>query len=188
MTKLEEANKVKKNKKQSRLIFRTTVLLVLFAALVFALVSNFVSGNSVVDVGDKAPNFQLKQLNGEADSLQLNDLKGKGIMLNFWATYCEPCEDEMPYMQELYPEYKEKGVEIVAVSLDANELVINKFIDHYDLTFPVLHDKGQVMDLYGIDPLPTTFFINSEGEVVEKVSGALTLSKLEGYLQQIQPK
>lgn len=176
MTKIDEANRNKKNKKKNRLIFRSAILFVLFAALVFALVSNFLKDNSVIDVGDEAKDFQLKQINGDGGSLQLSDLKGKGIMLNFWATYCEPCEDEMPYMQKLYPEYKDKGVEIVAVSVDATELVIEQFVDNYDLTFPVLHDKGQVMDLYGIDPLPTTFFISPEGEVVEKVSGALTLS------------
>ena len=70
-------------------------------------------------------------------SVQLSDLEGKGVMLNFWGTWCKPCEAEMPYMETLYPEYNDKGIEIVAVSLDSTELVINRFIDKHDLTFPV---------------------------------------------------
>lgn len=175
-------------KKKNRLIFRSVVLVILFAAVVFALISSFNKEESVVEVSDNAPNFKLEQLNGEKDSLTLSDLEGKGVMLNFWATYCKPCEKEMPYMQELYTKYEEKGVEVVAVSVDATELVINRFIDQYGLTFPVVHDKGQVMELYGIGPLPSTFFINPEGKVEEKVIGPLTLSRLEGYLQQIQPE
>lgn len=97
-------------------------------------------------------------------------------MLNFWATYCEPCKREMPYMESLYPQYKEKGVEIVAVSVDMTEIVINKFVNQYDLTFPILHDKSsEVMDAYGIKPLPTTYFIDENGVIVERVLGELTL-------------
>src|SRR5699024_9321102 len=113
---------------------------------------------------------------------------GKGVMLNFWATYCKPCEEEMPYMQELYPEYKDKGIEIVAVSLDSTELVIDKFIDEYDLTFPIPHDtKGEVMDLYNVGNLPSTLFINPDGEIEEVVEGALNLEKFEDYYKKIQP-
>ncbi|WP_088051939.1 thiol-disulfide oxidoreductase ResA [Virgibacillus dakarensis] len=183
--------KNKKNKKRRRFIFRITILLVLLAAVLFALISNFQKDKSVYGVGDKAPDFQLKQIskNNDTETIRLSDLQGKGVMLNFWATYCKPCEAEMPYMEKLYPKYKEKGVEIVAVSLDASELVIHRFIDKYDLTFPVVHDtKNQVMDLYKVGPIPSTFFIDQNGVIVEKVDGALTLDRLEGYLQQIQPK
>ncbi|WP_425445466.1 thiol-disulfide oxidoreductase ResA [Virgibacillus ndiopensis] len=181
----------KKRKKRNRLIFRSIVLAVLLVAVAYALVSNLSEEDTNVDVGDQAPPFKLQQVNqnNELETVELSDLKGKGVMLNFWATYCPPCEAEMPYMEKLYPEYKEKGVEIVAVSLDGAELVINRFIDKYDLTFPVPHDKnGQVMEQYGVGPIPSTFFINPEGEIVEVVNGALSLDKLEGYLKQIQPE
>ncbi|WP_240795432.1 thiol-disulfide oxidoreductase ResA [Aquibacillus halophilus] len=188
MKRIEEAKVKKSKKKKNRLVFRSIVLLILFAAVVFALVSNLNKDNAVIGVGDQAPNFELKQMNGDKQSLTLDELKGKGVMLNFWATYCKPCEEEMPYMEALYPEYKDKDVEIVAVSLDATELVIDRFIDKYELSFPVLHDnKGQVLNRYNIGPLPTTFFINEDGIVVEKVAGALTLDRLDGYLKQIQP-
>ena len=186
---LGNANNNKHNKKKKRLIFRSAILAVLVAAVVFALVTNLSKDKEVYKVGDQAPDFQLAQINenNELESIRLSDLEGKGVMLNFWATYCKPCEAEMPYMESLYPEYKD-DVEIVAVNLDANELVIHQFIDKYDLTFPVVHDTtSEVMDLYKVGPIPSTYFINPEGEIVDIVMGALTLETLEGHFQEIQP-
>lgn len=187
---IEQAKINKKNKRKNRLIFRTVILAILLLAVIYAVVTNITADRTIYKVGDKAPDFMLNQVNdyNELETVRLSDYEGKGVMLNFWGTWCEPCEDEMPYMQELYPEYKEKGVEIIAVSLDATEFVIDKFIEKYNLTFPVPHDtKGQVRDLYKIGPIPSTFFINPEGKIVEIVEGALTLERLEGYLNQIQP-
>ena len=160
-------------------------------SIIFAIVSNLQADNTVYRVGDQAPDFELPQIskNNEAETIRLSDLKGKGVMLNFWATWCKPCEREMPYMQELYPKYKELGIEIVAVSLDSTELVVDRFIDKYDLTFPIPHDKsGEIRDLYKVGPIPSTFFINSEGEIVEYVSGELSLERLEWYLRNILPE
>ncbi|MBO8154910.1 MAG: thiol-disulfide oxidoreductase ResA [Bacillaceae bacterium] len=175
------------DRKKKRFVFRAIVLFVLIAAVIVTLVSSFMEDNPVVKAGDMAPNFVLKQVNGD-QTFELHKLRGKGVMLNFWATYCDPCKEEMPYMEQLYPEYKEKGIEILAVSLDTTELVVKNFIDDYDLTFPVVHDKrGDVMDLYKIGPIPTTYFINPEGEVVRVVKGPLTLNRLEAYFQEILP-
>lgn len=188
---IEKAREKKKDRKRNRLIFRTIILLVLVAAVVFALITSANQDKTIYKIGDQAPDFQLQQINknNDLETIRLSDFKGKGVMLNFWATYCKPCEVEMPYMEELYPQYKDQGIEIVAVSLDATEAVIHQFIDKYNLTFPIPHDnRGQVMDLYKIGPIPSTFFINPEGEIVEKVEGALTLERLEGYFKQIQPE
>ncbi|HEX6594566.1 MAG TPA: thiol-disulfide oxidoreductase ResA [Bacillota bacterium] len=188
---LEKRKAKKSKKKRNRFIFRSIILAVLVGAVVFALVSNSQKDKTIYKVGDQAPDFKLEQINenNELESIQLSDLEGKGVMLNFWATYCEPCEAEMPYMQKLYPEYHNQGIEIVAVSLDGGQLVIDRFIDKYDLTFPVMHDsKGQVSDLYKVGPIPSTFFINPEGEIVEIVEGALTLERLESYFQQVLPE
>lgn len=188
---VERARVKKKNKKRNRFIFRSVILLILLAAVIYALVSNIQKDKSIYSVGDEAPDFQLTQIsnNNDLETIKLSDYEGKGVMLNFWATYCKPCEAEMPYMEQLYPEYQEKGVEIVAVNLDAAPLVVHNFIDKYDLTFPIPHDnKGDVMDLYKIGPIPSTFFIGPDGKIVDKVEGALTLDKLEDHLKEIQPK
>lgn len=183
--------RAKKSKRmRNRYIFRVVVLAILLSAIVFALISNFQKDRSIYKPGDEAPDFALKQVNdnNELETVRLSDFRGKGVMLNFWATYCKPCEEEMPYMQELYPEYKEKGIEIIAVSLDASELVIDKFIDKYDLTFAIPHDtKGKTRDLYKVTNIPSTVFIDPEGVITEVVDGALTLDRLEGYFQDILP-
>src|SRR5690625_1138446 len=187
---IEKAREKKRDKKRNRFIFRTIILAVLVAAVVFALITNAKKDNTIYGVGDKAPDFQLQQINenNDLETIRLSDLEGKGVMLNFWATYCKPCEKEMPYMEELYPKYKDQGIEIVAVSLDATEAVIHQFIEKYNLTFPIPHDNNQVNDLYKIGPIPSTYFINAEGIIVEKVEGALTLERLEDYFKQILPE
>lgn len=188
---LDKIREKKKSKIRNRLIFRSAILAILIGAVVFSLVTNAQKDQTIYNVGDEAPDFKLQQINknNELETIQLSDFKGKGIMLNFWATFCKPCEEEMPYMEKLYPAYKDKGIEIIAVNLDANELVVDRFIDKYDLTFPIPYDaKSQVTDLYKIRPIPTTYFINPEGIIVEKIERALTLEHLEGYFQDILPE
>lgn len=186
---LEEARKQKHQKMKRRFFYRAIVLAVLVGAVIFALVNNLQRDKDIYRAGDLAPDFELVQINenNELETIRLSDLRGKGVMLNFWATYCPPCEKEMPYMESLYPKYKD-DIEIVAVNLDQSELVIHRFIDKYDLTFPVVHDtKSDIMDLYKVKPLPSTFFIDPNGVIVDKVEGALTLERLEEYFQAIQP-
>lgn len=187
---LEEAKKKKQAKMKKRYIFRSAILVVLLGAIVYALVMNLKDDKEIYQEGDEAPDFELTQINenNEEEVIRLSELKGKGVMLNFWATYCAPCEAEMPFMESLYPEYKD-DIEIVAVSLDGGDLVIQRFIDKYDLSFPVVHDTdSDVLDLYSVGPIPTTFFINPEGKIVEEVAGALTLEKLEGHFNDILPE
>lgn len=188
---IEKARKRKKKRIRNRFIFRSVVLLILVGAIVFALVSNFNKDKTTYDVGDEAPDFKLNQVSdrNELEEVRLSDYLGKGVMLNFWASYCKPCEAEMPYMEQLYPEYKEKGVEILAVNLEEAQLVVNRFVDRYELSFPIPHDnRGEVRDLYQVGRIPSTYFIDPDGVIVEKVEGALTLERLEGYLNQIKPE
>src|SRR5690625_2272287 len=93
---LEKVREKKKNRIRNRLIFRSIILAVLVAAVVFALVANAKKDNTIYKIGDQAPDFKLQQINknNELESIQLSDLKGKGVMLNFWATFCKPCEKE----------------------------------------------------------------------------------------------
>ncbi len=187
---LEKAKQAKKKKMRNRLIYRGIILAVLVGTIIFVLVTNLQKDNTVYRAGDAAPDFQLNQINNnnELETLRLSDYKGKGVMLNFWGTWCKPCEAEMPYMQELYPKYKDKGIEIIAVSLDNTQLVVDQFVNQYDLTFPIPHDKKrEISALYKVGPIPSTFFINPDGEIEEVVNGALTLERLEGYLDAITP-
>ncbi|MFX3624732.1 MAG: thiol-disulfide oxidoreductase ResA [Ectobacillus sp.] len=172
--------------KKSRLMFRLAILLVLTGALAFTLYQNFFADKEKVQIGKKAPNFLVTDMNGE--QLSLEQLKGKGVFLNFWGTWCKPCEEEMPYMNELYDTYKKKGVEIVALNADETEIAVKKFIEQYGLKFPVAIDKGQeILNTYGVGPLPTTFLIDKDGIVVKQITGTQTKEQIEGYLKEIMP-
>lgn len=173
--------------KQRRLIVRSSILAVIVLALGYTFYSNFFADTNVVRAGDKAINFALTDLHGER--FELDELKGKGVFLNFWGTYCPPCEKEMPIMEELYQSYKEEGIEILAVNVDEPELTVRRFTERYNLTFPVLIDnKMRVSDAYGISPLPTTVLINEYGEVVKVHIGGMTEVQVKEFMESIKPK
>ena len=114
--------------------------------------------------GFQAPDFELRTLEGE--SVTLSDLRGKAIILNFWATWCPPCRSEMPAMQQVYTDYEPDGFVVLAVNntqQDRREDVEN-FILEQGLTFPVLLDNtGGVSTRYQVHSMPTSFFIDPEG-------------------------
>lgn len=173
--------------KKKRLLFRSSILLILIGALVFTFYQNFFAAKEKVQVGKTAPNFSLMDTNG--NSITLQNLRGKGVLLNFWGTWCKPCEEEMPYMNELYASYKDKGVEIVALNADETNLAVKNFAQQYKLAFPIAIDKGQkVINTYGVGPLPTTFLIDKNGKVLKQITGTQTKEQIEGYLKEIATK
>ncbi|MET1179649.1 thiol-disulfide oxidoreductase ResA [Peribacillus simplex] len=175
------------DKKKRRLISRTIILLLLGAALVFALYTNFTKDkNESLRKGSDAPNFVLTDMEGKEH--KLSDYKGKGVFLNFWGTYCKPCEYEMPYMDNQYKNFKEQGVEILAVNVGESDYAVNNFITKHDLTFPVLIDKGrEVENAYRVDILPVTFLVDKEGKVIDIITGALTEESIQKHMERIKP-
>jgi peroxiredoxin len=172
--------------KKNRLLIRTIILLLLAAALGYTLYSNFFVTKEKVSVGDIAPDFVITDLNGERH--QLSEYRGKGVLLNFWGTWCEPCEREMPYMESQYQVYKDLGVEIIAINVGEPKFSVETFVKRYDMSFPVGIDKGnQILNTYGVDPLPTTFFIDKEGKVIDIISLEMTEGMIRGYMEQIKP-
>jgi len=119
----------------------------------------------------QAPDFTLKFLDGAETSLK--DYRGQVVMLNFWATWCAPCRQEMPEMQGLWQKFKDKGFVILAVSEDeGHEKRIQGFVKKLKLTFPILLDpQGEVSDQYKLTGLPTTFLIDRHGKLVTTVVG-----------------
>ncbi|UJA80500.1 thiol-disulfide oxidoreductase ResA [Bacillus cereus] len=172
--------------KKNRLLFRVIILLILSGAVGFTLYQGFFAEEEKMQIGKEAPNFVVTDLEGK--KIELKDLKGKGVFLNFWGTWCKPCEKEMPYMNELYPEYKEKGVEIIALDADETEIAVKNFVKQYDLKFPVAIDKGgEIIKTYGVVPLPTSFLIDKDGKVIQEIIGEQTKEQLEEYLKKITP-
>jgi peroxiredoxin len=122
--------------------------------------------------GDKkAPDFSLKDLTGE--KVELGQFKGKVIFLNFWATWCSPCKEEMPSMEVLYQQFKEKNFILLTISVDYGGLKpVQEFINTYHYTFPVLLDpKCKTLNLFQVKGIPTTFIIDKKGRIVGKAVG-----------------
>ncbi|MEF3330179.1 TlpA disulfide reductase family protein [Oceanobacillus oncorhynchi] len=125
-----------------------------------------------LEVGNMAPDFELQTLAGE--TVKLSDYRGKKVMINFWATWCPPCRAEMPDMEAFY---QDKDIVILAVNLTETEnnlQQVQDFVNEYELTFPILLDeKIEVAEQYMIQPIPTSYMINSNGVVAFKAFGSL---------------
>ena len=125
-------------------------------------------------------------MNGEKH--QLSDYKGQGVFLNFWGTWCKPCEREFPLMDNHYQDYKDKGVQILAVNIGESNFAVQKFVDRKGLTFPVLIDHNKsVMETYNINPLPTTMLVNPEGKIVKIITGEMSDEAIKNNMEQIMP-
>ena len=142
-----------------------------------------------LSIGDLPPDFELTTLDGE--SLKLSELKGKKVVLNFWATWCPPCKAEMPHMQNYYrSSAEEDNVEIVAVNLTDSEnrgvKVVQEFIDSYGLTFKIpLDEKGVVGEAYQVFQIPTTYMLNTDGTISQIVKGPMDESTLKTLIDDL---
>jgi cytochrome c biogenesis protein CcmG/thiol:disulfide interchange protein DsbE len=117
-----------------------------------------------------APGFSLKDLSGR--TITLSSLKGKVVLLNFWATWCPPCISEMPVFNRLYKEMRSRGLEIVAISADRSEGYLRDYVSKHSLDFRVLYDEDRtVTKQYKVFSMPTTFLIDKNGVIVEKFFG-----------------
>lgn len=174
-------------KKKNRFFMRTAILLVLAGAIGFTLYNNATKENrEVLQVGDPAPDFKLTDLNGEEH--QLSDYKGQGVFVNFWGTWCKPCEKEFPLMERQYQVYKDQGVQILAVNIAQSDFEVKQYAEQRDLTFPIVIDKNKsVMEAYNIIPLPTTLLVNAEGNIEKIITGEMSEEDIQSYMEQIKP-
>lgn len=138
-------------------------------------------------VGKIAPDFTLTDLDG--DTVNLSDLRGIPVMLNFWATWCGPCRNEMPYIQEIYEQWQDRGLVIFAINQGEDFPKVYQFMQSNNLSFPVLLDtNGNVSSKYEIRGIPTTFFIDEDGIIQWRRIGSFANSaEIESYLDLIIP-
>lgn len=129
--------------------------------------------------GKSAPDFILPDLKGKM--VKLSDYRGKVVFVNFWATWCKPCEEEMPSMQRMYEVLKKEhpNFELLAVSIDSKEAdAVEAFTKKYEVAFPVLHDKnGKIKERYKTTGVPETFIVDQNGVIAEKVWGPRNWSR-----------
>ncbi len=175
-----------KNKKK-RLFMRLVVLIILAAAIVFAIYSSINKDKyNALKIGDAAPDFELVDLDGNRHNL--SDYKGQGVFLNFWGTWCAPCKKEMPAMGRQYQVFKDQGVQILAVNIAESELKVKRFADQYGMVFPTLIDTNKsVMRAYNVKPLPTTLLINPNGKIIKIITGEMSEDDIKGYMEEIKP-
>ncbi len=122
--------------------------------------------------GFLAPDFELTTSNGEI--IRLSELRGKAIILNFWASWCPPCRAEMPAIEAVHKSYQEKGLVVLGINATNQDQVtqVNAYTDNMGLTFQILFDtSGITQELYAVSALPSTFFIDREGIIREVIIG-----------------
>lgn len=150
----------------NRLLVTITLAICIFVTALFpkALSSN-----------EKAPNFSLPDLSGK--TINLSDYKGKVIFLNFFATWCPPCREEMPSIQSLINKVKDKSskdhVAVLTIAIDRRgKSAVSKFMNNNNYTFQVLLDpKNEVSRNYGVQFVPTSFIVDKNGSIIEKIIG-----------------
>lgn len=137
---------------------RTIITKPLIAAVLLGL-SSLSSGEQL---SGAAPDFTLKSNQGV--NIRLEELKGEVVMLNFWASWCGPCRQEMPLMNEIFAKYEDLGFTILAVNVDENQADADRFLDAVPVDFPVVYDStSEVSEMYSVDAMPTTVMIDRDG-------------------------
>jgi peroxiredoxin len=147
------------------------VLLFLLISVLIIFVGCAGENSSDLSIGSKAPDFELYDLEGNIH--KLSDYKGTPILLNFWATWCGPCRGEMPHLEEVYAEWKEKDLTFFAVNIGESSTDVTAFLDYYGFNMQVLLDSARtVSGRYGVSGIPTTYFIDEDGIIQNRVVGA----------------
>ncbi len=176
------------------------IVLVLVALIASGVIGLYLSGSfetsrsgdvAQIQIGQTAPDFELSDKSGKRYSL--SSLRGKVVLVNFWATWCPPCRAEMPSMEQLYKNYgRDGGLELLAINVEPEGPdIIDEFSKEYPHSFPVVFDlDATVQEKYGVFKFPETFIIDKNGIIVERVIGAIdwtepdVLSYLNKLLQE----
>jgi len=138
-------------------------------------------------VGNLAPDFALQDLDGK--TVTLSELRGSPIALNFWATWCGWCMVEMPFLEEVYEEWSEKGLMMLAIDVGESSAQVQSFVESNNIALPVLLDTdGATAGEYAIRGYPTTYFLDKNGVIQDfKIGAFLDKASLEVYVRKIVP-
>jgi cytochrome c biogenesis protein CcmG/thiol:disulfide interchange protein DsbE len=168
-------------------VLAITVVLALLAVLVWRVVQDSEGGASAAlrrGESPAAPAFDLELLDGSG-RLELETLRGKAVVLNFWASWCIPCKKEAPLLEAAWQKWRSKGV--VVVGVDANDFKSDarRFARRYELTYPLVHDgPGDLLDDYGLSAFPETFFVRPDGQLSSWTQGELSAEEIDAGIRK----
>ncbi len=168
----------------NREVILASLMVFLSAVLVARVIPYFHQYN--VEAGDAAPGFNLTADNGTGVSLE--DYRGKYVLLNFWATWCAPCVEELPSLNAVYDNLRDRGLVVLGVSVDEDQELYQRFVEAHRVTFPTVRDPERTVSMrYGTFKYPETFLINPDGEVIRKYVGAENWQRPEisNYLESL---
>lgn len=132
-----------------------------------------------------APAFTLDRLDRDGQ-LGMGDLKGKAVVVNFWASWCVPCRDEAPVLQKTYERYRDQGLVVLGVDVNDFRQDARRFMKRYGITYPVVYDgKGSTVGKWGVRGFPETFFVDRTGKLVgERIEGAVDIERNRDAFQR----
>jgi thiol-disulfide isomerase/thioredoxin len=134
-----------------------------------------------VEMLPDAPDFELQTLDGK--TAHLRDYRGKAVLLNFWATYCVPCKEEMPWLIEFQKKYGPKGLVVLGIAMDDPPAPVRNFVQKMGVNYPILLGNQKLADEYWVKGLPACIFIDRNGKITDQVPGAATRGFLENEIQ-----
>jgi thiol-disulfide isomerase/thioredoxin len=117
-----------------------------------------------------APDFTLKTLDDQ--EITLSKLRGKVVLLDFWATWCGPCKESIPHLVEIYKAYQQKGLEVIGMNVDKGDVSgVHRFVKSMDIPYPIIVTPDEVARNYGVTGLPTTILLDKQGRIRDKIPG-----------------
>ena len=134
-----------------------------------------------VEMLPDAPDFQLKTLEGKI--IHLGDYRGKAVLLNFWATYCVPCKEEIPWLIDFQKQYGSKGLVVLGIAMDPAVDPVKNFTTKFEMNYPILLGSQALADRYYVKALPVSVFIDRNGRITDQVPGAASRSFIENEIQ-----
>ncbi|SDH10647.1 Peroxiredoxin [Alteribacillus persepolensis] len=163
-----------------------TAVCIALVVIGYIVYSNFASENAGNEEGDTAIDFTLPSYNGE--DLTLSSYEGNVVIMNMWASWCEPCTDEIPALIDFHHAYRNKGVVVLTINMNSYETDqkdAKQFVEEFNMTQTpaMIDEEGDIAEMYSIQYLPTTFIIDRDGTIARKVAGEVDFERLETIVQ-----
>lgn len=173
--------------KKYPLVLGLLIVLAIFIIAISGVGTSLAAPKSDPSIGNIAPDFTLQDLNKKDTRLKNIIKQNKVTLVNFWATWCPPCQAEVPELVAFYQKFNAKGVGVLAVNLQEDVDHVKGFADAAGIKFPVVTDtNGKVAEKYRVYAIPTTFILDQQGKIHDIITGGTDLKTLETKIKPLQ--